>query len=58
MTNDVDPDLLHLGAVWPRGYKKNFMLNSAEHETFLLINVKMPTTAFYAHLSLNKCQIP
>ena len=27
----------------PRAYKKNFMLNSAEHEIFLLINVKMPT---------------
>ena len=27
---------------WPRAYKK-FMLNSAEHEIFLLINVKMPT---------------
>ena len=28
----------------PRGYKTFFMLNSAEHEIFLLINVKMPTT--------------
>ena len=26
----------------PRGFK-NFMLNSAGHEFFLLINVKMPT---------------
>ena len=26
-----------------RGYKENFMLNSAEHEIVLLINVKMPT---------------
>ena len=29
--------------VWPRGYKTFFMLNSTEHEIFLLINVKMPT---------------
>ena len=28
---------------WPRGYKTIFMLNSAEHEIILLINVKMPT---------------
>ena len=30
---------------WPRGYKTTciFMLNSTEHEIFLLINVKMPT---------------
>ena len=28
---------------WPRGYKTFFMLNSTEHEFFLLINVKMPT---------------
>ena len=27
----------------PRGYKTFFMLNSAEHEFFLVINVKMPT---------------
>ena len=27
----------------PRGYKKNFKLNSAEQEIFLLINVRMPT---------------
>ena len=27
----------------PRGYKTLFMLNSAEHDFFLLINVKMPT---------------
>ena len=27
----------------PLGYKTFFMLNSAEHENFLLINVKMPT---------------
>ena len=26
-----------------RGYKTFFMLNSTEHEFFLLINVKMPT---------------
>ena len=32
-------------ATWPRGYKIFlFMLNSTEHEIFLLINVKMPTT--------------
>ena len=29
---------------WPQGYKTFFMLNSTEHEIFLLINVKMPTT--------------
>ena len=28
---------------WPRGYKTFFMLNSTEHEFFLLINVKMLT---------------
>ena len=28
---------------WPRAYKTFFMLNSVEHEFFLLINVKMPT---------------
>ena len=28
---------------WPWGYKTFFMLNSAEHEIFLLINVEMPT---------------
>ena len=28
---------------WPRGYKTFFMLNSVEHEIFLLIIVKMPT---------------
>ena len=27
----------------PRGYKTFSMLNSTEHEIFLLINVKMPT---------------
>ena len=27
----------------PQGYKAFFMLNSTEHEIFLLINVKMPT---------------
>ena len=27
----------------PRGYQTFFMLNSTEHEFFLLINVKMPT---------------
>ena len=29
----------------PGGYKTFFMLNSTEHEFFLLINVKMPTIA-------------
>ena len=29
--------------IWPRGYKTVFMLNSAEYEFILLINVKMPT---------------
>ena len=28
---------------WYQGYKTVFMLNSTEHEIFLLINVKMPT---------------
>ena len=48
-----------------RGYKTFFMLNSVEHEIFLLINIKMPTIvgiltltsgkiAFYAYLSLKK----
>ena len=38
--NSLDPDL-----AWPWGYKPFFIqvLNSAEHEIFLLINVKMPT---------------
>ena len=30
-------------ANWLRGYKPFFMLNSTEHDFFLLINVKMPT---------------
>ena len=30
----------------PRGYKNNFMINSAEHYFFLLINVKMPTNIY------------
>ena len=29
--------------IWPRGYKTFFVLNSVEHEIFLLIIVKMPT---------------
>ena len=29
--------------IWPQGYKTFSMLNSAEHEIILLINVKMPT---------------
>ena len=28
---------------WPRGYKSFFMLNSVQHDFFLLIHVKMPT---------------
>ena len=28
---------------WAQGYKTIFMLNSTEHEIFMLINVKMPT---------------
>ena len=32
-----------LNMPWPRGCKTFFMLNSIEHEFFLLINVKMPT---------------
>ena len=40
--------LLHVmsnlsGETGPRGYKTFSMLNSVEHEIFLLINVKMPT---------------
>ena len=27
---------------WPQDYRRNFMLNSTEHDFFLLINVKMP----------------
>ena len=49
--------------------KKCFMLNSAEHEFFLLINVKIPTTVgilmfmsktieFLAYLSLQKAEFP
>ena len=29
---------------WPQGYQTFFMLNSAEHEIYQAINVKMPTT--------------
>ena len=29
--------------VRPRGYKTVFILNSAEHDIILLINIKMPT---------------
>ena len=36
---------LDFGAVWPRGYKKIFMLNSAEHEIVLLINLRFLTIA-------------
>ena len=28
---------------WPQGYKTFFMLNSAEHEMFMLINLKLLT---------------
>ena len=49
---------------WPRGYRK-IVLNLAEHDFFLLINVKMPTIvgiltfvsgkiAFWAYLSLKQ----
>ena len=35
MANSVDSDQnAPFGAVWPRGYKTIFMLNSAEHEIF------------------------
>ena len=30
-------------AFWPRGYQTFFMLNSSEHDFFLLINVEMLT---------------
>ena len=33
----------YMTCIRPQGYKKFVMLNSAEHEHFLLINVKMPT---------------
>ena len=33
----------NFGGSWSQGYKTRFVLNSAEHEIFLLINVKMPT---------------
>ena len=53
--------------IWPRGYNTFFMLNSTEHEIFLLINVKMPTIvgiltfmsgkiAFLAYMSLKKAE--
>ena len=35
--------VVFLDTTRPRGYKTFSMLNSAEHEFFLLINVKMPT---------------
>ena len=52
----------------PRGYKTFFMLNSVEHEFFLLKNVKMPTIVgilifmsrknnIYAYLSLKKAEL-
>ena len=53
---------------WPRDYKTFFMLNSTEHEIFLLINVKMPAIvgiltfmsgkkiAFSTYLSLKKAE--
>ena len=35
----------HINNTWPRVYKLFFILNSAEHEISLLINMKMPTKA-------------
>ena len=37
------PKELNFGSTGARGYKTFFMLNSGEHEIFLLISVKMPT---------------
>ena len=31
---------------WLRGHKTFFILNSLEHDFFLLINIKMPTIIF------------
>ena len=39
----LDDDLPVHSVTTPRGYKTFFMLNSKEHEFFLLINVEMPT---------------
>ena len=39
---DVDPVFCD---IWPRGYKTFLMLNSAEHEIVLLINLKLLTIA-------------
>ena len=33
----------HTHKFWPQSNKSNFMFNSAEHEIFVLINIKMPT---------------
>ena len=41
-------------AVWPLGYKPFFILNSAEHEIILLINVKMPTIGILTFISMIK----
>ena len=34
---------VRLNSAWPRGYKTFSMLNSAEHEIYPALNVKMPT---------------
>ena len=43
---------------WARGYKTFFMLNSTEHEIFLLINVKMPTIVGILTFMSGKNSIP
>ena len=66
-SNGVNSYILCHNMIWPRGYNTFFMLNSTEHEIFLLINVKMPTIvgiltfmsgkiAFLAYMSLKKAE--
>ena len=43
---------------WPRGYKTFFMLNTAEHEFFQLINVEMPTIVGISAFMSRKNSIP
>ena len=41
---------------WPECYKTFFMLNSAEHGIFLLINIEMPTiVVILIFMSANNC---
>ena len=59
LSNIVKRHLMDLGEhryeLWLRGYKKKFMLNSAEHAIYLLINLKMSTIIFSCSKML-KCQ--